>query len=158
MSLQLADIIAFHVLMLMLKIMPASTLDNNAICNHLHPNHHTDSLLLLRARSTRHSSAAPFILSRIWYPLAQEKAQHVDGKLFHTLTAHESPVPRSLASFPESTTRLADEYGSTDSAVLGSIDLFSGAEATVSISTLIFQKVFHSGMAYQIIRLACSLG
>lgn len=49
----------------------------------------------------------------------------------HTFSAHQRPVSRPFSTFPESAARLTDKDCFADATGFGSVNLFSGAEATV---------------------------
>lgn len=63
---------------------------------------------------------------------------HSSQIALHTFPTHESPIPRPLTTFPESTASLANKRSSANPTVLWSVNLLAGAEATDHISILRF--------------------
>lgn len=56
----------------------------------------------------------------------------------HTFPAHQGPVSGAFATFPESAARFTDKDCSADATGFRSVNLFSGAEATVNLVSLLY--------------------
>lgn len=77
----------------------------------------------------------------------------------HTLPTHEQPVSSAFATLPEAAPGFADQYCFADTAILGSVDLLAGTEATNFVNSAgALLGFFKQEESYQIIRLACSFG
>lgn len=84
-------------------------------------------LLLRRARPSRNCRSATFILPRIYHTINATK-QTAEGTTIFTFPTHKCPVASAFAAFPESAPGFANQHCLADTAIFGSVDLFSRAE------------------------------